>query len=72
MDIPTILIRIAGVLLFGWTVRSLVLHINEIKKSNIVKKDEVQSVSEKTLNNALFYVWLLFMFAFSIGMLVNN
>lgn len=69
MDIPTLLIRITGIALFGWTVRSVIKHYKDVK----VKEDKQnQAVSEQFLNNALFYLWLVFMFAFSIGMVVNN
>lgn len=69
MDIPTLLIRITGVFLFAWTVRSVIKHYKDVK---IKESKEAQAVSEQFLNNALFYVWLVFMFAFSIGMIVNN
>lgn len=69
MDIPTLLIRIAGVGLFGWTIRSTVLNFKN--KSADSKKDN-QANSEKALNATLFYLWLAFMYAFSIGMVINN
>lgn len=69
MDIPTLLIRITGVVLFGWTVKSVIKHYKDVK---VKENKESQAVSEQVLNNTLFYVWLIFMFAFSIGMVVNN
>lgn len=69
MDIPTLLIRLTGIGLFGWTVRSVVKHYKDVK---VKDNHESQAISEQFLNNALFYIWLIFMFAFSIGMIVNN
>lgn len=69
MDIPTFLIRITGVILFGWTVRSVIKHYKDVK---VKENSDTQAISEQILNNALFYLWLVFMFAFSIGMIVNN
>lgn len=69
MDIPTLLIRITGIVLFGWTVKSVIKHFKDVK---IKENKESQAISEQVLNNTLFYVWLIFMFAFSIGMVINN
>lgn len=69
MDIPTLLIRLTGIALFGWTVKSIFKHYKDVK---VKQENDTQAVSEQFLNNALFYVWIAFMFAFSIGMIVNN
>ena len=70
MDMPTLLIRITGVALFGWTVRSLVKQIILVRSKE--SRENSEAVSEEILNSILFYVWLLFMFSFSIGMVINN
>lgn len=72
MDIPTILIKITGLVLLIWTIRSIVIHIKEKKKAVQDGKKEEQSVTEQVLNNVLLYLWLVFMLAFSTGMIANN
>lgn len=72
MDIPTILIKITGVILLIWTIRSIVIHIKEKRKYAKQEKKDEQSVSEQILNNILLYLWLVFMLVFSTGMIVNN
>ncbi len=75
MDLSTILVKIAGVVLFGWTVRSIVKHVKEKRTQRAQQaaaKADQQSVTELILNNLLLYVWLAFMTAFSVGMVVNN
>jgi hypothetical protein len=68
MPLPTILAKITGVILLGFTLRSLYKHIIGLKTT----KNTDQSRTELLLNNTLLYVWLLFMTAFSIGLIVNN
>ncbi len=72
MDISTILIKITGLALVIWTIRSIVIHVKEKKKAAKDGKKEEQSVTEQVLNNVLLYVWLAFMLAFSTGMILNN
>jgi hypothetical protein len=72
MDMPVLLARIAGVLLFAWTVRSIVVHFKRQKIAAQDSQNGDQSVSEQVLNNVLLYLWLAFMIAFSIGLIVNN
>ncbi len=59
---------IAGVILLGWTIRSIVKHFKERKAA----AQSEQSFTEEILNNMLLYLWLLFMTIFSIGLIVNN
>jgi hypothetical protein len=68
MDIPALLAKIVGVVLLGWTIRSIFRHVKERKAQPQLE----QSFTEQILNNILLYLWLLFMTAFSIGMIVNN
>ena len=71
MDIAAILIKLTGVLLFLWTSRSIYKHFRD-KSKNDEKKEKQQSLSEQVFNSILLYVWHLFMFAFSLGMIFNN
>jgi hypothetical protein len=68
MDISILLVKLVGLILLGWTVRSIIKHLKERKASVQLE----QSFTEQILNNILLYLWLLFMTAFSIGMIVNN
>jgi hypothetical protein len=68
MDIPALLAKITGIILLGWTIRSIYKHLKERKLSGHVEP----SFTEQVLNNLLLYLWLVFMTAFSIGMIVNN
>lgn len=73
MDMPSILIKITGVILLIWTLFSIYKHILvKVKTSHTATKGEAQSLSEQALNGLLLYLWLAFMLAFSIGMIVNN
>ncbi|MBD3315953.1 MAG: hypothetical protein GF344_09215 [Chitinivibrionales bacterium] len=72
MDWPVMLARIAGVVLLGWTVWSIVKHVRERSEAVKSGQQEPQSISEQLLNNLLLYLWLLFMLVFSVGMIVNN
>ena len=72
MDLPTVLIKLTGLVLLIWTIRSIVLHIKEKKKTTEEGKKDNQSVTERVLNNILLYLWLVFMLAFSTGMVINN
>ena len=68
MPASIILVKITGVILLGWTIRSIFKHLKERKLSGQME----QSFTEQILNNILLYLWLLFMTVFSIGMIVNN
>jgi hypothetical protein len=68
MEISIILAKITGILLLCWTIRSIFKHLKERKATVQIE----QSFTEQILNNILLYLWLLFMMAFSIGMIVNN
>jgi hypothetical protein len=68
MEISTILVKAVGVVLFGWTIRSIFKHLKERKQTQASE----QAVSEQILNNLLLYLWLAFMIAFSLGMFFNN
>jgi hypothetical protein len=70
MDIPVILIKITGVTIFLFTVRGIYLHIK--KESKEAKAARTQSNGEKFLNGIIFYLWLIFIIAFSLGMIFNN
>jgi hypothetical protein len=70
MDILTVLIKITGAVLFGFTVRSIIKHIK--KESKEAKEFPNQSKTERFLNSIILYVWLFFITAFSIGMIANN
>jgi hypothetical protein len=68
MEASIILVKIIGIILLGWTIRSILKHLKERKLSGHME----QSFTEQILNNILLYLWLLFMTVFSIGMIVNN
>lgn len=72
MDIPVILIKIVGIVLFIWTVRSIYVHFKEKREAQKNGKVDQQSLSEKILNDILLYLWLAFMLVFSSGMFFNN
>lgn len=72
MDIPALLVKITGAILLIWTIRSIYMHVKEKRKAAKEGKEEVQSVSERILNNVLLYLWLAFMLVFSSGMILNN
>ena len=73
MEISTVLIKITGAVLLLWTLYSIYRHVREKQTAmKNAKPGEVQSISEQILNNILLYLWLAFMVAFSIGMIVNN
>jgi len=72
MDLPSILAKTAGVILFAWTGRSIYKHVKEKQAARKIQKADTQSLSESFLNNLLLYLWLAFMVAFSVGMFVNN
>lgn len=71
MDMPAILIKITGGVLFLLTMRSIYKHVKD-KKAKRVQNKQVQSVSEQFLNGFLLYLWLTFMTVFSLGMIINN
>lgn len=70
MEISTVLIKITGVIIFLWTIRSIVLHIK--KESKEAKSAQTQSKGERFLNGIILYLWIVFITAFSLGMIVNN
>lgn len=70
MDIPAILIKITGCVLLVFTGRSIMKHIK--KESKEAQDAPHQSKGERLLNGAILYLWLFFITAFSIGMIVNN
>ncbi len=72
MDLSILLIKITGLALLIWTIRSIIIHVKEKKKAKLEGKKDEQSVSEQVLNMALLYLWLIFMLVFSTGMIVNN
>ncbi|MFP4165433.1 MAG: hypothetical protein ACLFQB_06650 [Chitinispirillaceae bacterium] len=71
MDMPAILIKITGAVLFFLTMRSIYKHIKD-KKAKKAQNQHNQSVSEQFLNGLLLYLWLAFMTVFSLGMIINN
>jgi succinate dehydrogenase hydrophobic anchor subunit len=70
VDISVILIRITGVIILLFTIRNVVLHIK--KESKEAKAALTQSSGERFLNGVLFYLFLAFITAFSLGMIFNN
>ena len=68
MQLSTIIVKIVGLLLLGWTIRSIFKHLKERKST----AQSEQSITEQLLNNILLYLWLTFMTVFSVGMMVNN
>jgi hypothetical protein len=71
MDIPSLLAKLAGLVLLGFTIRSIVKHVKERRAARLSGQDH-QAVSEFLLNNFLLYAWLAFMLAFSAGLIFNN
>jgi len=71
MDMPAILIKITGVVLFALTLRSIYKHIKDKRAKRKQPKQE-QAVVEHLLNSVLLYAWFTFMTAFSMGMIFNN
>ncbi len=70
MDFLTIAAKITGVVLLLLTIRSIIKHFR--KESKEAKEAPNQSKTERFLNGAILYLWLFFITAFSIGMIVNN
>ncbi len=70
MDLLSILAKITGVILLGFTVRSIIKHFK--KESKEAKEAPNQSKMERVLNTFILYLWLFFITSFSIGMIVNN
>ncbi len=70
MGFLTIAAKITGVILLIFTIRSIVKHFR--KESKEAKEAPNQSKTERLLNGAILYLWLFFITAFSIGMIVNN
>jgi len=73
MDLSAILIKIAGCLLFAFTMRSIYKHIKEKREKTKAKTAKVQySKTEYILHTFLLYAWFAFMTVFSAGMVLNN
>jgi Na+/melibiose symporter-like transporter len=72
MDIASILAKIVGIALLVWTLFSIYKHVKDRRIAMKENKEEEQSRAESLLNNALLYLWLAFMLAFSTGLVVNN
>ncbi|MDR0304863.1 MAG: hypothetical protein LBH98_08900 [Chitinispirillales bacterium] len=70
MDFSVILIKLTGVVIFLFTIRSIVLHVK--KESKEAKAAQTQSKGERFLNGIILYLWLFFITAFSLGMIFNN
>ncbi len=70
MDFLTIAAKITGVIILIFTIRSIIKHVK--KESKEAKEAPNQSKTELMLNSAILYLWLFFITAFSIGMIVNN
>ena len=70
MDVSIILIKITGVVILLFTVRNVILHIK--RESKEAKAALTQSNGERFLNGVLFYLFLAFITAFSLGMIFNN
>jgi Na+/melibiose symporter-like transporter len=72
MNIATILVKLVGAVLLGWTIFSIYKHYKERKVARKTEKEAQQSLMEQFLNNILLYLWLAFMVIFSTGMILNN
>ena len=72
MDLPAILIKITGVILFAFTMRSIYKHIKDKKSKKKTGQKPEQSKTEYILNTFLLYAWFTFMTIFSAGMVLNN
>lgn len=70
MDFITIAAKITGVILFLFTIKSIVKHFK--KESKEAKEAPNQSKTERMLNTGILYLWFFFITSFSIGMIVNN
>jgi hypothetical protein len=85
MDTSAIIVKIVGLVLFLFTVRSVYKHF----KGRLIKRPAAQgqsapanksapaqqpqhSKAEHALNTFLLYAWFVFMTALSLGMVVNN
>ena len=85
MDTAAIIVKLIGLILFLFTVRSVYRHF----KDKICKRSPAQarqpaptdkhkpeqqqhSKAEHALNAFLLYAWFIFMTALSLGMIVNN
>jgi len=73
MDLSAILIKIAGCLLFAFTMRSIYKHVKEKRDKAKSKAPKPQySKTEYVLHTFLLYAWFAFMTVFSAGMVLNN
>ena len=85
MDAAAIIVKIIGLILFLFTVRSVYKHFKEkmfkrppasgqtasTDKHN-PERQQQHSKAEHALNAFLLYAWFIFMTALSLGMIVNN
>jgi len=70
VDISTILIKITGVVILIFTIKNFIAHIK--RESKEAKASASQSKGERFLNGILFYLFLAFITALSLGMIFNN
>jgi hypothetical protein len=83
MDTAAIIVKIVGLVLLFFTVRSVYKHFRGrlLKRSPAQgqqapaddhKPEQQHSKVEHALNTFLLYAWFVFMTALSLGMIVNN
>ncbi len=78
MDTAAIIVKIIGLILFLFTVRSVYKHFKDrIRKRPPSQADnrnaeQQHSKAEHAFNTFLLYAWFIFMTALSLGMIVNN
>jgi hypothetical protein len=86
MDTSAIIVKLIGLILFLFTVRSVYRHFRDkiFKRSPAQaqqsapvedknnQEQQQHSKAEHALNTFLLYAWFIFMTALSLGMIVNN
>ncbi|MDR0307293.1 MAG: hypothetical protein LBI42_10715 [Chitinispirillales bacterium] len=72
MDLPAVLIKITGIVLFAFTMRSIYKHIKDKRAKKSAGQRTEQSKTEYVLNTFLLYAWFTFMTVLSAGMFFNN
>ena len=85
MDTSAIIVKLVGLILFLFTVRSVYRHFRDkffkrcpaqAQQSAPEDKQNTErqqhSKAEHALNTFLLYAWFIFMTALSLGMIVNN
>jgi len=83
MDTAAIIVKIIGLVLFLFTVRSVYKHFKgRMRKRPAASEQDANgdkqnpeqqhSKAEHALNAFLLYAWFIFMTALSLGMIVNN